>query len=298
MRMINISWYHIRRSPYQALAAVLATFVTLLLSGIFFLATMTSVYILHFFEGKPQVIIFFKDTATESDITGIQKTIEATGKTASIRYISKNQALDTYKQLNKNDPLLLEMVTADILPSSLEISAKEPAFLAEIEASVRQSPLVDQIEYQKDVVEALITWTNAIRLIGLTLGILLILNAILTIMTVVGMKIALRQDEVEILSLIGATPGYIRSPFIVEGALYGTIGAFGSWVVMTSILVWIRPYLYQFLSVIPEVGAVLHNPLSAAFIVPISLFGIGMICVGILLGVIGSSVAVGRYLRT
>jgi len=119
MKPLAISWTHIRRSPYQALAAILTMFLTFLVSGAFGLTVATSLLVLQYFESKPQATVFFKDSAEKEQIDALKTTLEATGKIAGIKYVSKEDALLIYKEQNKNDPLLLEMVNADILPASL-----------------------------------------------------------------------------------------------------------------------------------------------------------------------------------
>ena len=130
-----------------------------------------------------------------------------------------------YKEQNKNDPLLLEMVSADILPASLEVSAKSPTFLSQLDEKIRGARGVDEVIYQRDVVDSLLSWTNAIRLTGGIIGGLLVLDSLLIIGTVIAMKVALKRDEIEILTLVGASPWTIRAPFILEGGVYGVIGS-------------------------------------------------------------------------
>ncbi|MBI5448831.1 hypothetical protein HY948_00780 [Candidatus Gottesmanbacteria bacterium] len=288
---------HIRRSPYQAAAAILTLFVTFLLTGIFFLSVVASAFILQYFEGKPQITVFFADKATKEDADALTKKIEATGKTSSIKFVSKDDALLVYREQNKNDPLLLEMVTADILPASLEISATDPKFLADLEPLIKDAQGVEEVVYQKDVVDTLIIWTNAIRWVGGILTGLLTFNSILIIMTVISMKIALRRDEIDILRLIGASPWYIRMPFILEGGLYGLIGSFGSWLIITALIVWLRPALLAFLGVIPIIQEVLVNAISMPFLLSSGGFLAGMLLSGLLLGSLGSLIALGRYLK-
>lgn len=290
-----------RRSPYQAMAAILAMFLTFLLSGIFFLTTVTSAVVLGYFEGKPQVTVFFSDKATSEDATKLTATLDATGNAASVRFVSKEEALATYQTLFGNDPLLLEMVTADILPASLEVSATSPEYLDDLAQVIgsfeSESDLIEEVVYQKDVVDALIAWSNAIRLVGGALAMILAIDALLIVMTVIGMKIALRRDEIEILKLVGASSWYIRFPFLWEGAIYGVFGATLAWGVIMGVLLWIRPVLLSFLEAIPIFVIVLSNPTSTTFLSLSGAFLGVLVVTGFLLGILGSSVSVGRYLK-
>ena len=286
-----------RRSPYQAGAAILTMLLTLLLVGLFFLASTASYFILQYFEGKPQITVYFQDKTTEDVIHKLENNLTATGKTASIKYISKDDALAIYREQNKNDPLLLEMVTADILPASLEVSATDPNYLADLEPVIKDAEGVEEVVYQRDVVETLITWTNAIRWVGGSLAGLLVVDSILIVMTIIGMKIALKKQEVEILNLVGASPWYIRAPFLLEGGLYGLFGAGIASVIIGGLTLWLYPLVLGFLGVIPAIGIVLGAPTSSAFLIAAFVFFGGLAVTGFLLGSVGSMVAVGRYLK-
>ncbi len=297
MTLLTTAWNHMRRSPYQAMAAILTMFLTLLLAGLFFLASTASYFVLQYFEGKPQITVYFQDKTGQESIQKLENELTATGKTASIKYISKDDALTIYREQNKNDPLLLEMVTADILPASLEVSATAPNFLSDLEPVIKNADGVEEVVYQRDVVETLIAWTNAIRWVGGSLAGLLAVDSILIVMTIIGMKIAIKKQEVEILNLVGASPWYIRAPFLLEGGLYGLFGAGIAMIIIAGLTLWLYPLLLAFLGVIPVIGGVLGAPSSTAFL--LSAFGFfgGLAMTGFLLGSVGSMVAVGRYLK-
>lgn len=291
------TWKHIRRSPYQSMAAILSMFLTMLLAGLFFLATGSSILVLQYFESKPQITVFFTDSATEEDAVNLQKTLEGTQKVAATKYVSKEDALVIYREQNKNDPLLLEMVTADILPASLEVSAIDPSYLNDLEPVVKDAKGVEEVVFQKDVVDSLISWTRAIRMVGMVLVGLFSVNSILIMMTVIGMKIALKKEEIEILTLIGASPGYIRMPFVLEGGVYGAIGSFVAWLITIGVLEWLSPVLSGFLGMIPVFSEVFNAYFSTPFLLLGGFFLGIMLLAGFLLGSIGSLIALGRYLK-
>ncbi len=252
---------------------------------------------MQYFESKPQITVFFTNKATSKDADALKKTLESTGKVASVKFVSKEDALAIYRDQNKSDPLLLEMVTADILPASLEVSAVDPNFLHELEPVIKQAQGVEEVVFQKDVVDTLLKWTNAIRLVGSVLVGLLALDSILIVMTVIGMKIAIKKEEIEILTLVGASPWYVRLPFILEGGLYGAIGAFFSWIIVSGLVVWLRPVILGFLGIIPFIQNLLINPLSGIFLLSLVAFLALLGSIGFALGSLGSFVALGRYLK-
>jgi len=271
-------------------------FLTFLVSGAFGLTVATSLLVLHYFESKPQATVFFKDTAQLSEVDTLKTALNATGKIANIKYVSKEDALVIYKEQNKNDPLLLEMVNADILPASLEVSATDPRHLKELEPLMKEAVGVEEVIYQKDVVDTLVAWTNAVRLVGVILVALLSVDAILIIMTIIGMKVALKKDEVEILKLIGASKWYIQFPFLLEGGLYGTIGGFMAWLCIIVLICWFRASILSFLGIIPIVSLLLGNMLSVSFFGSVLGFLFVLSSLGFLLGGIGSLIALKKYI--
>jgi len=297
MGIRNTTWKYMRRSPYQSLAAVLTLFLTFLLGGFVFVTSSASALVLRYFESKPQITVFFTDKVGKPQADALTKTLTDTGKTSSIKYISKDDALAIYKEQNKSDPLLLEMVTADILPASLEISAKDPNYLKDLEPIIKNTDGVEDVVYQKDVVDSLIAWTNAIRLTGGLLAGLLALDSLLIVMTVISMKIAIRKDEVDILKLVGASPWYIRAPFVFEGAIYGFVGSAIAALILLILIIAGRGYIMSFLGVVPVISSVLSKPTSMVFILSSLGFFAILSFFGMLLGALGSLVSIGRYLK-
>lgn len=255
MKHLKTSWKQIRRTPYQALIAVAIMSLTFLAISIFAFIVFGSSAVIKYFESKPQVTAFFRDEAQQSDVDNLEKSLTATGKVSKMTYISKQQALQIYKEQNKNDPLLLDLVTADILPSSLEVSTNNVADLGTVAQIMRSSPAVlqdkDGVIYQGDVVQTLTKWTNAIRIIGIALIVVLALVSIFIMMTVIGFKVSQKREEIEIMRLLSATNWYIRWPFVFEGILYGAVGTFVGWIVASSLLLYATPYLESFLKEIP-----------------------------------------------
>lgn len=287
MKSFKIALKHIRRSPYQAFAAVSIMSLTFFVASIVFFMGLGSSMLLKYFESRPQITAFLKDDF--KDIEPLKSKLKATGKTSDIKYISKEAALEIYKEQNKNDPILLEMVTSDILPASLEVSAYEAKDLKSLEEVLKGESGVEEVVFQKDLVETIISWTNAIRTIGLTLFAFLSLVSLMIILTVTGIRIALRKEEIEILRLVGASSWYIRGPFLLEGMLYGIGGGIIAWIITYVLLLYATPFLTTLFSGLP-----ISFPPSIIFML---LFLIGISGSGAFLGIFGSYIAVKRYLK-
>ena len=288
MKHIKTTWTNIRRSPYQAIAAILIMMLTFLVISFFTFLIVGSSKIVNYFESKPQVTAFFKNEAKQNDINKLENDLQSTGKIATVKFVSKGEALKIYREQNKNDPLLLDLVTADILPASLELSALKIEDLYSISDALKNSPIVQEVVFQKDVVSTLTAWTAALRKIGLSLIVVLSVVSMFIMVTIIGIKISQKKEDIEIMRLIGATNWYIRWPFIFEGMFYGAIGAFLGWFISSLALWYATPFLSSFLRGIPVL------PVS-----PVAIFELLAIelVLAAFLGAFSSFLAVLRYLK-
>ena len=287
-RSLMFAKRNIRRTPFQAAAAVMVMFLTFLSLLTFILLAASSQTTLKYFESKPQVIVFFKEGTTSQDIQTLENALHQESRVTSTKYVSKEMALQIYRDKNKNDPTLLELVTADILPASLEISTKNPEDLAVVADTLKKEPVVSEVIVPQDVVVTLTSITRIIRIVGsVTVGFLMIF-ALLVIIMIIGFKIRLRRSEIEIMRLLGAASSFIRNPFVLEGMFYGVTGAVLAWIVSYILLWYFTPFLQGYFG---EVKLLPVNPLFM-----LALLG-AEILVALLIGGLGSMSAVRRYLK-
>jgi len=279
---------NIRRTPFQAIAAIMVMFLTFLALLTFIILAIGSQEVLRYFESKPQVIAFFKEGITNEDISTIENALNQESRVTNTKYVSKEEALQIYKEKNKKDPALLELVTANILPASLEISTKTPEDLAPIAEILKREPVISEVIVPEDVVQALTSITRIIRIVGLAVVSFLMVFATLVIIMIIGFKIRLRRGEIEIMRLLGASPAFIRNPFIFEGIFYGVSGAVLAWIVSYSLLWYFTPFLQGYLG---EVKLLPVDPLFMLVLLAASLL------VACFVGGLGSFGAVRRYLK-
>lgn len=254
----------------------------------FAVRTMISFKLINYFESRPQLTVFFRDEATEQDITQLKNSLVNTGKTSSVTYVSKEDALKIYRQQNKTDPVLLDLVTAEILPASLEIKAVNAEDLTDLANISKKSPLVEEVIFQKEIVDTLLSWINAFKQVGLVeIGVLLV-ESILVIITIISFKIMTKKEEIETMKLIGATNSFIRFPFILEGMTYCIIGAIIGWSAGMILLMSSSPALEQSLKGIPIL------PLQPGLLIGLLA---AEVAIAMILGIFASFVAVKRYLK-
>ena len=278
----------LRRSPYQALAAALAMSLTFFVSSIFIILIIGGQIVLNYIEQRPEVIVFFKDEANQTEIDDLTEKVRSTGLTKEIKFVSKEEALAIYRERNKDDPLLLESVTADFLPRSIDISVNRAADIKQITDLAQASEHVDKVITPENLVEQLVKWTKTIRLGGLVFVSTLLSVSFLIIIMVIGMRIAIRREEVSIMSLVGATKWYIARPFFIEGALYGILGASISVFLIYVLLLFYSPQIQNFLG---DIRVFPINPLFFLYLWAAEALTAALI------GIIGAAIALYRYLK-
>jgi cell division transport system permease protein len=292
---------NIRRSPYQALSAIFIVSLTIFIVGIFGLVTVASQVILNNFETKPQIIAYLKDGHTSDQVGSLLSSLNSTAGVKKAVYISKQDALELYKKSVGNDPVLLGtvtdwgIVTADILPASVEITAQNPESFKNIAATLERSDIISltpqgkkEIDYPQDVITELTKWTNAIRIGGLVLVIALTLVAILTIMTIISMKISSRRSEISTFKLLGAKNFYIIKPYLQESIIYGLSGAVIGWLGCFVTVLYSTPFLA------PRIGSIISFPIPFLFM--IILFG-ALVVFGLIISFLGSLFAATRFVN-
>lgn len=257
MRLFKLALHHIRRSPFQSTIAFLTVFISFFLLNSFIFLNRGLGNVLNYFETKPEITIFLKDGLDEGTIKSLEEEINAIPQVREIRKISKEKALELYKEMNKDNPLLTEMVTSSMLPASFEVSSSDPRVLEVIAQKFTSKNEVDEVIYQKDVVKSLLSWTQIARIFGIALVVIFFVISFLVIFTLMGMKITNRKDEIKISRLLGASKFYVKRPFILEGAIYGFVGSFLGFLVSFLIIYNLRQPINNFfrpISFIPNVS--------------------------------------------
>lgn len=288
MKILKDALITIRRSPYQSLLAVFMISMTFFVGYVFSLTLLGTEKTLQFFETSPQVIAFFELETETNNINKLALEMQSKPYVKEVKLVSKEDALKIYREDNKDNPLLLELVTADILPSSIEVSAETVNDLPQIKKDLEESDGIEEVSFQQEVITSLAKWTKSIRLIGIFSTITLATTSFLLMVVLISMKVHTKKNAIRIMRIIGATSGYIIAPFILEGAIYGIMGSLLGWGGMYALLLYLTPWLIDFL------GSIISLP------IPWEVFawqlGVGTLA-GIFLGSMASVVAVRRMLR-
>ena len=292
---------NIRRSPFQAFAAITVVTFTVFIIGIFSLVALASRNILLSFETKPQVIAYLGDNHNMTQVGQLINNLTNTDGIKSAIYVGKEQALEIYKQSVANDPVLLGsvtdwgIVTADILPASIEVTANNPNSFGTAVSILEQSEIVNlnaqgkkDIDFPQDVITELTKLTTAIRFSGIILVGIVSLVCFLTIVTIISMKIASRRNEIGTMKLLGANNSFIIRPYLQEAVIYGSLGGFLGWLLNFIALLYSTPFIA------PRLSGIISFPISYNFI---GLHFLGVFLLSVFMSFFAGLFATTRFVR-
>jgi len=287
-KVLRTAIEYICRNRWLTLTSLLVMTLTFFLTSVFVVAALSSNRILKELEARPQITAYFKDDATEAEILAVKERLEATGLTSSVTYVSKEEALNIFMGLSQENPALLEGISSNVLPASLEVKDKNLSDLPRLAEMLSAEPLLEDLQFYKDVVEKFRRLTETARLVGFGLVGALSLISILIVLITIGMTIATRGEEIEIMRLVGASDWQIKGPFLLQGALLGIVSA----IISIASLSLLFPLVLRRVS--EALAGITLSPLPLT-----SLLGLlaGEVLLGALIGSLGSWIAVRKYLK-
>ena len=266
---------------------------SLLVISIFLVVLVNLNRLLVHWEDKIHVISYLRDGLSSHEVEDLERHIYRLKEVKAIKYISKSDARLLYKRFFGNQQGILEGLDLNILPASFEIQLKKEFYrgrgVKEFAENLSQIKGITDIQYGGEWINRLSTIVHLLRWGQWIVGGILFLAISFIISNTIKLSIYSRKEEIEIMRLVGATDGYIKTPFLVEGVFQGVSGA-----ILSLGLLFL---LYQsfLLKSGPFVKASL-GPVEFAFL-PWSSIG-GLISVGIFLGFLGSYLSLARFLKT
>ncbi|HEY3285785.1 MAG TPA: permease-like cell division protein FtsX [Gemmatimonadaceae bacterium] len=268
-----------RRAPMLSALSVTTIAFSLFAFGLFGLVALNIRNALQTVEDRVEIRAFIADgTGSEATAAAVGD-IGAFPEAASVRLVSQEQALDrARRELGEFSDVFEE----GILPASIEVRLKpgfrDPATVKAVAKRIEVYDFIDDIRFGEEWVEKLHRLRNIATLAGLALGLTFAVVAIIIIGSTIRMAVMARSREIAVMRLVGATNGFVRAPFLIEGFLKGTLGG-----VLALVLAWVA------LTVINR------------FVVRAEFFEAWMGAAGVLagacIGLAGSALSVGRHLK-
>lgn len=238
-----------------------------------------------------EVQVFLLDDATDEQLDHIEEIVAKNKGVVSMLYQSKEQALEIFKEEWGDEAYLLDgLEKNNPLPNAYIIKLESIEFAENVVNSIKGLDGVEEVKYDKDVINKLVTFADYIRFGGIAIIAVLVFVSVFIISNTIKLTVTSRRREINIMKYVGATNNYIRGPFIIEGVLFGLIGA------AVSILIVYYGYEYFF----ELVNEGLYSLFSVLLVTPKVIFtdiAIIFSAIGIGIGALGSIVSLKRFLN-
>ena len=289
------------RNGFVSLAAVLIMTITLFVLAGFIISGAALNSTLKQLTEKVDVTVYFSTDASEDEVLEVQRLLEADPSVASVSYISREEALATFRERHKGDQLTLQAVDElgeNPLGAALEVRAKETSQYESIaesltsqqEALGADSP-IDKINFyqNKTAIDRLTNIIETSQRLGLAIALVLGAASVLIAFNTIRLAIYTARDEIGVMNLVGAGRWYVRGPFIIAGILYGLVSGVVVLLLLYPITLWVGPGSERFFG---------SFNVFSYFIGSFPLLFLAVMGSGVALGALSSYLAVRRYLHT
>ncbi|MEE8564523.1 MAG: permease-like cell division protein FtsX [Atribacterota bacterium] len=275
-----------RRRALISMATILSITTILIIVGVFLLISINSSLFLENIESQLEIVVYLEDNISKAEQNNLKSNITSIDGIKEVKFVSKEEA---YQRLLKNlgeQKDILSAIEKNPLPASFEIQVKDPEVIEQIANRIAEFKKVEEVEYGREIVEKLLNFTYIFRGAGMLILALLVFASILIISTIIKITVYARRNEIEIMSLAGATSWFIKWPFIIEGFLQGFISAVLSVIILYNLYFFATNKVHQVIPFLPLVADYMD-------LLPI---GISIMLLGSFVGILGSMFSVGKYL--
>lgn len=288
-----------KRNLSTALGSIITIFLSLLIIGIFCICGVIINNVVTSVENQVSITAYVADDASEQDIHAVEQYIQELPGVESVDFTTKDQALENFtNSMTSNPDIVAQLDGENPLPASIDVNLSEAQSVSDIANRILENETFvkicdnpddpsDSLQYGQKTVDKLFSLTNAIRYIGIGLIVVLVLIAFIFINNTIRLAILARRKEIAIMRLVGASNGFIRGPFLAEGALHAIIGALLAIGVIELIRLFALPRITAALPWLPI------NVDPVTFV----LIYVTLLCAGLVIGLLGSVFAMRRYLK-
>ena len=277
-------------NPFLSLVTLSTIAISMLILGLFSLIYLNVQQSLHQMGGELQITAYLQETISSEQAKMLRGKVADWPEVERITYISKEQALARFRSQLREYAGILEGLKGNPLPASLEVTLM-PQYgrsgnIKELSTRLGRLPGVAEVQYGRKWMAKLRVFVEVMKLVGITVGGLLLIATIFVISNTIKLTFYSRREELEIMRLVGATDFFIKAPFLIEGLLHGLGGA----LLAAGGLSLLILFLFSHLD-LPLRLAVMAGSLPTVQLVA------GFLGLGLLLGVLGSTVSLRRFLR-
>lgn len=274
---------------FMSAAAIIIIAACLLITGSFSLVAVNIEYNLSKLMEENEFLAYVQDDYTEEQAQTLQSQIESIDNVATVTFISRQEAKDTYLADIGADNALYSSLPDNVLRDRYSISVTDISQLSDTIASVRQVEGIADISAALDVANGFITVRNVVTIVSIALVAILLIISLFIVSNAIKLATLSRQEEIGIMKMCGATNGFIRMPFVFEGIVLGLasaiIGFACQWGIYELLINAIQSASrMQLVSIVP-------------FIHLAPIVGACFAGVGLIVGVCGSLFTIRKYLQ-
>lgn len=241
----------LRRAGRVGVSAVLLISLSLAALGCFWVLSLNLGRAVVQWRDRLRVVAYLKEEPSPDGVAVLLRRIEALGGVQRLRYIDKREALATLKQRMGLQADVVDQLPTNPLPASIEVTPAAgmatPEGTRALIRRLSEFPEIEEVQGGTEWVERVVQWQQLLTGIGLGVGGVLALAAILTVTTATTLVLHLRREETEIMRLVGATEAVIQIPLLLQGLVQGLLGAVmalgGLWLAYTLAQPLIEPLL-------------------------------------------------------
>jgi cell division transport system permease protein len=278
---------NLRLNLLMSITAVTTTFICILVFGLGLLVSAHIQSIIDSVREDVSVEAFMPNT-TRKDVVALVKQVEEWPEVANATRVSEEQAFAEFKDKFEDQPDLYQDLQTGVFPPSVQIQLEDPDSAGAVAARLKDQGFTERnLSYPQQTIDRLNSITSYViwGLYGATL--LFLIASVLLISNAIRLSIFARRKEIEVMKLVGASDGFVRTPFVFEGLLQAFAGA----TLAAFAVIWINLLFVDW-----SHNALPYVPISSDALNAVSTLLV-MIAVGVAIGVIGSFLSVTRFLR-
>lgn len=236
-RLLQKSFKEISRSGWRSYAVMFMMTMTYFMLAFLMIVTYTSNRLADNLAKQLEVIGFFKEEVTEEQILEVKKDIDSKDFVTDSRYVSKEEAMSTFLEENKDNADILEAVTVNVFPAHLNVKTDSLDNLSGVADIFRNNSLIEDVLIPEELKSTIQNIVTDIQIISGVLLLIFIISTAFIMFLAIGVTIYSRKDELVIMKLVGATDFYVSFPYIFQSLFYSIVSVMLAMVVVVPIMV-------------------------------------------------------------
>lgn len=277
-----------KRNIWMTLASIFTVVLSLFILGFFSIVILNLNKMADTLESQVQISVYLKDDLSQEEIDETKETLSKIEGLQDIKFTTREEAMENFKERLGDQQFLLDALDdTNPLPDSFSLTVTSPQQVKTIADTAAALDSVESASYSQDIINHLFNLTHLIRLIGIALIILLTGAAIFIISNTIRLTVFARRKEIAIMKYVGATDWFIRWPFLLEGICLGFIGGGLATIFLYIVYNQVTQEVYEAMAFFPLIP---QHP----FIDYISL---AILVAGIIIGALGSTISLKRFLK-